>query len=552
VSSGAGGRRPEPRRWGAWARGQRPETRRRLAFGLTLIFALTSACAAHTASPAPGPRPPVSGTRSLASDLTAIFDAPLLARAEWAVLVRSLETGQTLYARNAGKLVMPASNMKIVTLAAAAERLGWDYRFETTAVSDAAIVDGVLDGDLVIVGGGDPSINPRHDRDAKIFEDLALQLRWAGVRAIGGRVVGDDNAFDDREIGAGWAWDYLGAGYAAPVNALAYHENLVELRLLPGPAVGAPARIEPEMFDWPGACGGPGGPERSALYGLTIVSKATTAEAKTAPTIDLWRERRSLTLEISGAIAVDSDPIRRTASVENPTLFFVRAFREWLISHGIDVQGEAADIDDLAPVAPAARVAPAAPVRVLARMQSPPLWEIATVLMKISQNLYAEMLFKTLGRFAGTTGATGARTAVSDVLTAWRIPSDSYVLADGSGLSRYNYVTPEMLVTILTRMQTDPRHRDRFEATLPIAGVDGTIASRMRGTRAEGNARAKSGSIANVRSLSGYVRTRDGERLVFSIVANHFTLPAATVDYVTDLAVEALANFTRNPRQRQP
>jgi D-alanyl-D-alanine carboxypeptidase/D-alanyl-D-alanine-endopeptidase (penicillin-binding protein 4) len=116
---------------------------------------------------------------------------------------------------------------------------------------------------------------------------------------------------------------------------------------------------------------------------------------------------------------------------------------------------------------------------------------------------------------------------------------------DGSGLSRYNYVTASAIATILEHMYKDPRHHDAFLSTLPIAGKDGTIASRMRATRAEGNAIAKTGSIANARSLSGYVRTRDGEMLVFSILSNDFIGPAATINYIADLAVETLSNFTR-------
>jgi D-alanyl-D-alanine carboxypeptidase/D-alanyl-D-alanine-endopeptidase (penicillin-binding protein 4) len=141
--------------------------------------------------------------------------------------------------------------------------------------------------------------------------------------------------------------------------------------------------------------------------------------------------------------------------------------------------------------------------------------------------------------------AQGGRAVVRDTLTAWGIPSDSYVNADGSGLSRYNYLAPEMVTAVLERMYRDPRHRDAFVATLPIAGKDGTISTRMRRTRAEANAVAKTGSIANVRSLSGYVRTRDGEMLVFAIIANDFVVPASTVNWIADLAVEVLSNFTR-------
>jgi D-alanyl-D-alanine carboxypeptidase/D-alanyl-D-alanine-endopeptidase (penicillin-binding protein 4) len=169
-----------------------------------------------------------------------------------------------------------------------------------------------------------------------------------------------------------------------------------------------------------------------------------------------------------------------------------------------------------------------------------------SVLMKVSQNQYAETFLKAIGAARGGIGSTNAgRRAAAELFAGWGIPSDGYVMSDGSGLSRYNYIAPETVTTILARMHADPRHRDAFLATLPIAGKDGTIATRMRGTPAEGNAVAKTGSIANVRSLSGYVKTRNGETLAFSIIANDFVIPAATVNWIADLAVEILANFRR-------
>ena len=165
--------------------------------------------------------------------------------------------------------------------------------------------------------------------------------------------------------------------------------------------------------------------------------------------------------------------------------------------------------------------------------------------MKVSQNLYAETFLKTLGGQTARGNTVAWREVVRAVLTSWGISPDAYVQYDGSGLSRYNYVTADMLVAILTRMHRDPKHTERFKATLPMAGRDGSLAQRMKGSRAENNARAKTGSSSNVRALSGYVTTLDGELLAFSIIANHFHLPQSAIDAVTDLAVERLANFTR-------
>jgi D-alanyl-D-alanine carboxypeptidase/D-alanyl-D-alanine-endopeptidase (penicillin-binding protein 4) len=223
-------------------------------------------------------------------------------------------------------------------------------------------------------------------------------------------------------------------------------------------------------------------------------------------------------------------------------VFFATALKAALASHGIPVSGEAVDADDLpagAPVAMPQR-------RVLARIESPPLRELASVLMKVSQNLYAETLLKAAGAASGGPGsARGGRAAVQAALRRWNIDDRYLIMADGSGLSRYNFATARLIADVLERMYTDPTHREPFLAALPIAGRDGTISSRMRRTRAEGNAIAKTGSIANVRALSGYLRTRDGETLLFSILANDFVIPAATVNWIADLGVEVLANFTR-------
>jgi D-alanyl-D-alanine carboxypeptidase/D-alanyl-D-alanine-endopeptidase (penicillin-binding protein 4) len=165
--------------------------------------------------------------------------------------------------------------------------------------------------------------------------------------------------------------------------------------------------------------------------------------------------------------------------------------------------------------------------------------------MKVSQNLYAETLLRMEAITAPPASVGAGQKAERSVLDRWGVPPDGYVLADGSGLSRYNYLTADTLATVLRRLYRDPRHRDAFVEALPVGGVDGTLSRRFRETRAAGNVRAKTGSIANARALSGYVKTLDGEMLLFSILANNFNVPAAAVEATTDLIVERLANFTR-------
>jgi serine-type D-Ala-D-Ala carboxypeptidase/endopeptidase (penicillin-binding protein 4) len=465
--------------------------------------------------------------RQLRIDLGQVFGAPAMARGVWAVDVRSLDTGERLFDLDADKLMMPASNQKILTLATAAEVLGWDYRFTTTLETAAPVENGVLRGDLIVRGAGDPTINQRNNRAQAVMDEWADAVRAAGIYMVDGRIVGDDQAFDDEGLGAGWAWDYLQYGYAAPVGALQFNEDVADLSIAPGAVAGEPAVVR-----------------LSAGAGLEVVNRSVTGPAGAEETIDYRRRIDRPVLEVTGTIPLGAKPAVRSVAVVNPTIFFAQSLRDALVQHGIQVTGPAADLDDIA--VEVAAGGGAAPRRTVATTSSPPLSEIATVLMKLSQNLYAETLLKAIGAARGGLGTTPAGQAVVySTLTGWGIPPDAFLLVDGSGLSRYNYVTATTLTSILTHIYGDPRHRAPFMATLPVAGKDGTVASRMQHSNAAGNATAKTGSIANVRSLSGFVRTRDGETLVFAILANDFVIPAPNVNWIADLAVEILANFRR-------
>ena len=485
------------------------------------LLALAIAAGCSHAAPATTPKPNAGAERALRADLERIFNAPLTAQALWGVQIKSLESGRVLYSRNPATLLMPASNMKIVTLAAAAEALGWDHRFRTTLESSGTIESGTLKGDLIARGGGDPTINKRDNRAAAIFDQWAAALKAAGITRIEGNVVGDASAFGGSGLGQGWSWDYLQDGYAAPVGALEYNENTATLTVRPGAAPGDDAVME-----------------LPPSSGLGLMHHVITGAAGSRMAIDVERPDGAW-LDVIGSIAVDAQPFTREVAVSKPALYFAHSLLRALVERGIDVRGLPVELREsknaLAPL----------PRQVLAETSSPPLREIAVTMMKVSQNLYAETLLKAIGAIQGQPAtAERGRAAARAIFTRWNIAPGSYVQADGSGLSRYDYVTPEMIVRLLERLHGDPRHRDAFVATLPIAGKDGTISTRMRATRADANAVAKTGSISNVRALSGYVRTRDGELLAFSILANNFTIPAATVNWMTDLAVETLANHT--------
>jgi D-alanyl-D-alanine carboxypeptidase/D-alanyl-D-alanine-endopeptidase (penicillin-binding protein 4) len=458
---------------------------------------------------------------ALRHDLDDILANPSLERGYWAVLVETANSGETLYARNARKLLMPASNMKTLTLAAAAERLGWNFTYETRLVADGPIDANTLDGDLVVVGSGDPSLGELDA--AAVFDEWAADLRRAGVGRIAGGIVGDDRAFDRDGLGMGWSWDDLQDGYAAPVSALQYNENAVRLRIEPGAATGDAAVVSVA-------------PEGSGLEIRNLIT--TSPPSMAAHPLEIRRLPGSETLELRGTVPLGSEARSATVSVDRPTAFFVNVLRSALVARGIEVDGPAVAID--------AAAAHSGTGPVLVDYRSAPLSILALRMMKASQNLYAETLVKTLAAQTSRPGtAADGRKAVADVLQSWGIAADGTVLRDGSGLSRYDFVTADALVAILRHVDRDTVLRDPFEASLPVAGRDGTLAGRMKNTRAEGNARAKTGSMANVRSLAGLVTDADGETLAFAILANNFDSPPSVVNAAADAIVVRLAAFRR-------
>ncbi|OFV92335.1 MAG: D-alanyl-D-alanine carboxypeptidase/D-alanyl-D-alanine-endopeptidase [Acidobacteria bacterium RIFCSPLOWO2_12_FULL_65_11] len=494
--------------------------------GLTVCFPIAFVVAlAACRAPRPAVRPAAPPSRAvvqLRRDINAVLAAPALASSFWGVVVKSLKTDETIYSVNHNKLLMPASNMKIVTLAAAADRLGWDYTYETRVVGLGSIEGGTLTGDLLVVGSGDPSLDDWDGAATRLFATWADQLKAMGVTSVTGQIIGDDNAFDDDGLGFGWEWTDLGAAFAARTSALQFNEGSAQVIVVPGRAVGDPAAMTIN-------------PTTSSLVIRNLVR---TSDSATSMAIERRRLPGREGIELRGSVPLGGTPVVQTVAVDNPTLSFVAALRAALVANGIQIGGPAVDIDDL-PAAPAPNGA--AP---LITYRSPPLSELAATLMKLSQNQFAEALFRTLGSSEGRATADGGRTAARAILQGWGIAPAALTQVDGSGLSRYNYVTPESLVAILVHINRDERLRAGFEAALAVAGSDEALA-RFKGTAGDGKILAKNGSMTSVRALSGYVTTGDGEALAFSILANNFEGPASTIISAMDAIVIKLAAFTR-------
>jgi D-alanyl-D-alanine carboxypeptidase/D-alanyl-D-alanine-endopeptidase (penicillin-binding protein 4) len=464
---------------------------------------------------------------SLQAALDSLLADPVLARALVGVRIEVLADAargmspSVLYARDSQKLVMPASNMKLITLAVAADRLGWSFEYETRLETLGRTDNGALEGDLVVVGGGDPSITGQDFGPAPLFAEWANAMRQAGIRRVNGRIVGDDRLFDRQGLAPGWSWDYLTASYAAPSGALSYNENAIVVRVAPGRAEGAAATID----------------AAPAGHGLAIRNEVTTGPADSGAHVELSRPPGGLTLSVVGSVPLGGPAVVRGAAVDDPTRFFVEGLRLALADHGILVRDGVGTIDELP-------TAPAASRRVIATRSSAPLSALAGYFLKVSQNFYADMLLKTIGRAAGRPGsvAEGVR-VVRETIAAWGVAPDEIVMNDGSGLSRYDYLTADAVVAVLRHVWQDVRLRGPFVSALPVAGHDGTLDTRMRGTILDDRVEAKTGTLANVRSLSGYLETTTGKHVVFAILVNNFIAPASQVDAIVERVLSIVAAY---------
>jgi D-alanyl-D-alanine carboxypeptidase/D-alanyl-D-alanine-endopeptidase (penicillin-binding protein 4) len=440
-------------------------------------------------------------------------------RAIWGVAVHSLDRNERLYELNPRSLLVPASVAKLASAATAADAVGWDFRFETTLRSTGPVVDGVLSGDLLVVGSGDPSIGGRAGDDLSTFTDA---VKAAGIRRIAGRIIGDDDSIDEPRPQLAWAWDDLGYTTGALFGALNLGENRMTVTVTPGPAAGTPAALSVDPY---------------AAY-RPLANRIVTGSA--GSTQLLWPEQRPAEpfLTVAGTIPVGAPPVRLNVAVGNPTFWFASVLRSLLQQQGIEVIGDAWDVDDVRPAPdPAGTV-------VLFRYRSHPLSEIVQPMLKDSINLYAEAVMR-LNAAPGTlptndAALDGFRTR----LQSWGVPTDGQQIVDGSGLSRRDVISADALLAVLQRMH-DPAMRSPFVTALPIAGVDGSLANRMRDTPASGNVRAKTGTMSNIRSLAGYATTRDGERLAFVAMVNNFEGSGAAANEALDTIAITLASFSR-------
>jgi D-alanyl-D-alanine carboxypeptidase/D-alanyl-D-alanine-endopeptidase (penicillin-binding protein 4) len=532
-----------------------------LALNLVLVIPAASAAAGSSGtSKAPSKQPKTSQTR-LAASIEHLLADPAVARSFWGIKAVSLDSGRTLFEQNAGKLFTPASNAKLFTTAATLALIGPEYQFRTT-VETSGLIDkyGRVNGDLVLVGRGDPNLSgrvlpytyPLPQRTLSpewVLQDLADQLVQKGVKFVDGNIVGDDSYFAFERYGEGWSQQDVFWDYGAPVSALTLNDNTIFVTVAPGARPGDRAFIRVEPF---------------GSYFQIDNRAVTTPAASGAEKLGVAREPGSNEITIWGNIPVNDAGPTYSLAISDPAEFAARVFRSILLQRGVAVYGGVrthhADAPSLfTSTLPAysgggdtlAAITPVQPL-VLASYESHPLVEDLRIINKESQNLHAEIMLRLLGREKGSGGSIeGGGEVVKGFLSSAGISPDEYVLLDGSGLSRQDLVTPDAVIKLLTYINSQP-WGNTFRQTLPIAGTDGTLAFRFRNTAAQGRVLAKTGTLGHVNALSGYATTLSGDHVVFSIMANNHNLGSHSATQVMDEIVEAIVNdLPPRPRKKR-
>lgn len=486
-----------------------------------LILLAAGACVPGQGAPAP-----VYDERgALRHVIDSMLAAPELRQARFGILIVDPDRADTLYSRDAGKLFIPASNQKILTAAIALDALGPDFRFETIVVG-AASRDGIVEGDLVIVGQGDPSVSDHMSGDAMLpLHSVADALAHRGIRRVNGRIDAHArDAFPDGNTGFGWQIDDLEFPYGAVVDDLLFNEGFSEIHVRAGARPGDSVQVRT-------------GPARTfPRIRVQAMTVARGIGADSVAQLDATKDSTTWDVTVSGTIPA-GDSARLEATHQDPKRAYVAALREALTARGITVG------DTAVPRRSAAPGSAAWATDTLFVLRSPPLSQILPFFMKPSQNQIGEMLFKAVALQRTDTGsARVARRVVAERLRAWGAESDGFLVYDGSGLSRRDMVSPETIIRVLDAMRRGPHFQTYYDA-FPIAGVDGTLRLRMRGTPGEANVRAKTGTLGNVRSLSGYVTTLGGQQLLFSILCNNYLVGTDHISRVQDTIAVRLARM---------
>jgi len=450
-----------------------------------------------------------AATRNFGVRGDALLASAPASKGEWGLLIVDAETGETLYELNADRYFVPASNMKLFTTALALAKLGPDYRFHTTLETHGTVSpEGVLTGDLFLVGRGDPNLSNRKfpydlkeefdGAPEKVLAELADALVAKGVKEISGGVVGDDSYFPREPYPNGWEIDDMVWEYGAAVSAIVVDDNTAALTLTAGDSAGTPvqALIAPATPDF------------------IVQNDVVTSAADTKSDLTLAREPNSNIVVIRGTMPAHSAPRKLVLALHDPAEHAAALLSQLLAARGVKIAGAARSMH-------IPETAGAAPRAVLAEHVSVPLGDSIKLVNKISQNLHTETLLRAAARNTAVWNTPDDLMKFpQDFYTAAGIAPGDVIQTDGSGLSRHDLVTPRAIVALLKYAQAQPWFAPYY-ASLPVAGVDGTLETLMKNTASAGHIHAKTGSVEHVRTRSGFADTAGGRRLIFSFLSNN-------------------------------
>jgi D-alanyl-D-alanine carboxypeptidase/D-alanyl-D-alanine-endopeptidase (penicillin-binding protein 4) len=485
----------------------------------------------------------------LQARITAFLEQPKFAPARWGLRVITSD-GRPLFERDADKLFVPASNMKLYTTAAALDALGPDFKCKTSVYAAGKLRGSTLEGNLIFYGRGDPNLSARFDLDGEgkpnpldeytaadkitAIETLAEQIRARGIKVIRGAVIGDDSYFATAGWGASWSWEDLQFYYGAAVSALTVNDNAVTVTVKPAARDGLPPLITVQP---------------QTAY-VKVINRALTGAGKDGRTrIGIHRPPGSNAVEFFGTIPKTAPEFATEIAVHDPASFAATLLKEALARRGIRVTGQVKRFDAVARIKDPFDETK---LNELAFVASQPLSILLKVINKESHNLHTELLLRQLGERRGAARelddygrpkSSEARglDVLKQFLTKAGVDVSPLSLRDGSGLARQDLISPRATSQLLLFMSQHP-HFAVYRESLPTPG-DGTLRRRLKGTAAEGKVQAKTGSLSYVRSLSGYVTTKKGQRLIFSFMGNNHTGAGTDLTNVYDQICVLLAEY---------
>jgi serine-type D-Ala-D-Ala carboxypeptidase/endopeptidase (penicillin-binding protein 4) len=458
-----------------------------------------------------------------------VLASPDTSNAFWGVHIKRIKDDTPFLIVNDARNFMPASNMKLYSTAVSLELFGKNHRFTTDIYHSGNIKNGVLNGDLIIEGHGDPAISGRYRKNITTDEILSGWvdvLKEKGIKSITGNIIGDDDYFADKELSGTWQHSNLSYWYTAPSSALSINDNLYQCYFYPNDKPGKKAIMK----------------DLNTSY-VQVVNEVITGEPEDKLDISFKRDLEGNTVLAWGISPQNGERDRLRGCVYNATLYAATLVKEALEKGGIKVAGKAGDIDEYSSEEKK-DMRKNGKKNFLLTHESPAIGEIIRIINKPSQNYYADMLLKNLGKTYDEEGSfNGGEKVVKLFFENAGIPGkDAFQMMDGSGLSRKNLVQPRQTASLLEYM-TKSRFFSTYYESLPIAGVDGTIKRRMKEEPAKGNVHAKTGFIGHARALSGYVDDRNGDRWVFSMMCNHYTIATRKIDNKIDQVCNLLANY---------